>query len=199
MRSTSQTLRTAGAAITFLALLLLLALAAGAQTAAAAHFSDGSAATTPAAGTQGRGGVDGASLTVIAAAEPAAGTQGRGGASLAVVATTPAAGTAGRGGIAALPNAANGSPFGASDASRAALAFGRPRGALPVPQAGNPPTASVTSGTSTSGWVVAAVVAAIAAAAGIVVYAVSRRGRRREAPGSSYCALHPDDPLCGAA
>jgi len=82
--------------IALLAGLLLLSLVVfvtAIQTAQAVNGTGSStAASTPAAGTQGRGGVALVSLT------PAAGTQGRGGVALAPVA--PAARTQGRGGVA---------------------------------------------------------------------------------------------------
>ena len=73
-----------------------LALAIAVPAAFAAQSSSGSAATTPAAGTEGRGGVDGSSATLVLSTAPVAGTQDRGGASLStLVAVTPAAGTQG--------------------------------------------------------------------------------------------------------
>ena len=81
-----------------LTLLSLVALAIGAQAVLAA-----SSGTTPAAGTEGRGGT--AAIVTTSVSTPAAGTEGRGGAAttstLTVAAVTPAAGTEGRGGVAA--------------------------------------------------------------------------------------------------
>jgi hypothetical protein len=196
MKHTSRTRLTP---VAVLSLLLLLAFAVGAQAAAAAHFSNGSTTTTPAAGTQGRGGVDGATaLAVAAAAEPLAGTQGRGGASLAQVPTTPPAGTVGRGGVAVFstPGAASRS------AGTVAFAFSRPRGAfLPVPQAGNVPKAVVAPGPmSSADWITLAIIVAFAAVAGAIMYSVSRRrSGQHEAALASYCTQHPTDPVCGAA
>ena len=200
MKRTSQTRLTA---VTILSLLLLLAFAVGAQAAAAAHYSDGSAATTPAAGTQGRGGVDGTtSLAIAASAEPLAGTQGRGGVSFAATPTTPPAGTAGRGGVAAVPGSTVRPGAAGRNAGAVAFAFSRPRGAsLPVPQAGNVPRAVVAPGPlSSADWIAIAVIAALAAVAGVLLYAASRRrtGRNRSEL-ASYCALHPSDSICGTA
>ena len=193
MKRTSQTRLTA---VTFLSVLLLLAFAVAAQTAAAAHFSSGSAGTTPAAGTQGRGGVDGSSsLAVAASVGTLAGTQGRGGVSLAATTTTPPAGTAGRGGVAALPGASTGAS--GRNAGAVASTFARPRGALPVPQAGNVPRAVVTPGPlSSANWITLGVIAAFAALVGVLLYGASRR---RQSALASYCTSHPSDPVCGAA
>ena len=60
--------------VAVLSLLSLLAIAIGAQVALAEASS-----STPAAGTQGRGGVSAASSSAVAGLDPAAGTAGRGG------------------------------------------------------------------------------------------------------------------------
>jgi hypothetical protein len=217
MQSTSQALQIKLAATAILSFLLLLAFAVGAQAAAAAHFSNGSATTTPAAGTQGRGGVDGASALAAASTGTLAGTQGRGGAFLVAGATTPAAGTAGRGGVsvAAAPTtppagtagrggvAVLSTPGAAGrSAGAVAFAFSRPRGAfLPVPQAGNVPSAAVAPRPlSSADWAALAIIAAFAAVAGLLLYAASRRRTVRHASAlASYCTYHPSDSVCGAA
>jgi hypothetical protein len=197
MKRTSQTRLTA---ITILSLLLLLALAVGAQAAAAAHFSSGSATTTPAAGTEGRGGVAAASVeSAVAAAEVLPGTQGRGGAFLVAGSTTPAAGTAGRGGVAEAPGVSTGAS--SSSAGTAVTGVGRPRGALPVAQAGSVPEAVASPGPpSSAGWIALGVIAALVAAVGVLLFAASRRRTgRSEAALASYCSSHPGDALCGAS
>ena len=201
MKRTSQNRLTA---IMTLSLLLLLAFAIGAQAAAAAHFSNGSAATL-AAGTQGRGG---ASLAVVATT-PSSGTAGRGGVDVsqlaAVSASTPAAGTAGRGGTAALPGASPGTTgttvVASRPAGRVAFAFSRPRGALPVPQVGAVPRSVVAPGPmSSADWITLAVIAAFVAVIGVLLYATRRRrALQNESALASYCTSHPGDPLCGAA
>ncbi|HTX70843.1 MAG TPA: hypothetical protein VMH50_17085 [Thermoleophilia bacterium] len=185
MKSTSQT---RVAVIAVLSLLLLLALVAGAQAAAAAHFSDGSAATTPAAGTQGRGGIDASQVDAIAATTPAAGTQGRGGVDAsqldAIAASSSASSAAGT----------------TASAGSVARTFSHGRGAFPLPQAGTPPTATLTpSSTGSSVGVGLAALGAVLAAAAIALWAMSRRRTSRsEARDASYCASHPSDPICGA-
>ena len=183
-----------------LALLMLVAVAAGAQAALAAHLSNGSAVTTsaamtPAAGTEGRGGAALSTTTTVVSTTPQAGTDGRGGASLTVAALTPRAGTEGRGGVAAVEAATL-----AGESTVAENGFvSRGRGGFPSGPTGVDRTLAVSSvDSSSAGWIAAGIVAAIALIAGFVVWAADRRRRwQRQSSLASYCTYHPGDPLCG--
>ena len=201
--------------ITVLSLLSLLGIAVGAQVALAVASS-----STPAAGTQGRGGVSATSSTTFAAT-PTAGTQGRGGiaaASVALVATTsPAAGTEGRGGIAATPSSAlaaldpaagtagRGGVAGlattAGETTVANSGFSlRARGGAPRPVSGRVAPPSPTS--AADGFVVwVAVGVAVAALLLILAAWISTRRRRPQTAASraAFCAQHPDDAMCQTA
>ena len=113
--------------------------------------------------------------------------------------TTPAAGTAGRGGVAEAPGASTGAS--SSSAGTAVTGVGRPRGALPVAQAGSVPEAVASPSTpSTDGWIALGVIAALFAAVGVLLYSAGRRRTgRSEAALATYCTSHPSDALCGAS
>ena len=174
---------------------IVLAIAIGAQAALAAASS-----STPAAGTQGRGGVSATSSTTFAAT-PAAGTQGRGGIaagpSSALAGLDPAAGTQGRGGVASLP----GSSTGAGRSTAAASGFSlRVRGGAARPVAGRFAAPSTTpQGTSFGVWI-AAGLAAAALILGISAWGSTRRRRPQAAASrAEFCAQHPDDAMCMTA
>ena len=160
------------ARFTGLVLLSLLVVAVGVQVAQAAASS-----TTPAAGTQGRGGV--AFLTTTPAAGTKAGAasrswrrplppgrEGRGG--VTAFAVTPAAGTQGRGGIAAVRGVTAAQP-GLS---------------------GTPSTAS---------WIIVGSALAVLMM-GLAAWALISRRRQRDEPLSvAFCAQHPEHAMCGTA
>lgn len=181
-----------------LALLSLLAFAIGAQAALAAHSSNGSAAITPAAGTEGRGGIDGSAAAVAIGTSPAAGTQDRGGASLSTVSVSPAAGTQGRGGIAAAASTLAATSAVVATAGDAFVS--RARGGFP-----SGPTAAQGLGADSSGWpgsggwIAAGLVAAAAVIAGFFAWAANRRRVwQQQSSLASFCAYNPRDTLCGA-
>lgn len=182
--------------ITALSLLSLLAIAIGAQAALAVTPS-----STPAAGTQGRGGIDPASVTLVATTSPAAGTEGRGGIaaapSTALAGTTPAAGTDGRGGVVSL----SGPATLAGETTVATNGFSlRARGGVPRPVAGVFATPSTSSATTGFGVVVAVGIAVGVLLVGLAAWASSRRGRRQTATSrAAYCAQHPEDAMCMSA
>jgi hypothetical protein len=209
MKSRSQT---RVGTFTFLVFLMLLAFAAGAQAALAAHFSNGSAVTTPAAGTEGRGGVDAGTATVAVVStaptagstSPAAGTQGRGGASLTVAAVSPVAGTQGRGGVASagVTSTQAATTEVATTAGDTAVAengfVSRARGGFPGGPMGVQRAIVESSGASTStGWIAAGIALAVLAIAAFFVWAASRRRRwQQESSLAQYCQYHPADSLC---
>lgn len=180
--------------MTVLSLLALLAIGIGASAVLAASSS-----SNPAAGTEGRGGVDAASFAAFAVT-PAAGTEGRGGsdASVTVVAaTSPAPGTQGRGGVTSLAGPAT----LAGETTVANNGFSlRGRGGVPRPAAAAFAAPSATSGTTDYGAWVAVGIAVAALLAGVVVWASTRRRiSEAEAPTTSYCARHPEDAMCVSA
>jgi hypothetical protein len=180
-----------------LMLLLLLALAVSAQAALAAQPAGASVGTTPAAGTQGRGGIDAGAMTLAAGSSASVGTQGRGGASLKVAAVTPLAGTQGRGGVAAVePATLYGEPTVTENGF-----VSRGRGGFPAGPAGVDRTLAVSSASSSATlWVAIGVTAAVALIAGFFFWAADRRRRWQEQSSlASYCTYHPGDSLCGAS
>ena len=193
MKTRSQTRFGSGA---LLSLLSLLAFAIAVPAAFAAQSSSGSAATTPAAGTEGRGGVDGSSATVVLSTSPVAGTQDRGGASLSLVAAT--------GGRHAGPwrrrHDGHRDRRGAGRRAAADTAFvSRARGGFPAAPRGIPGPSAVSSGwPSSGGWIAAGLVAAAALIVGFFAWAASRRRvRQQQSSLASFCAVNPSDPLCG--
>jgi hypothetical protein len=191
MKRSSQTRFSTFALLT---VLMLLALVIGAQAALAAHFSNGSAVVDPAAGTQGRGGVD-QRATVVAvgtvSTSSLAGTAGRGGASLAVV-TAPRAGTSGRGGVA--PVADTAAP---TVASREFVGLGR--GSVSGGPLGVQRRLAVSSLDSNSaGWIAAGVsVALIVVVAGFFLWASGRRRAwQQQSSLAAFCMYNPADSLC---
>ena len=180
--------------ITVLSVLSLLAIAIGAQAAFAV-----ASGSTPVAGTQGRGGVSAASVTLVATTSPAAGTEGRGGIaapSAALASTTPAAGTYGRGGVASL----SGPATLAGETTVANNGFSlRARGGVPRPVAGAFAAPSTSSNVTDFGVWVAVGIAVAALLVGIAAWAASRRRRPQAAASPAYCAQHPEDAMCMSA
>ena len=160
----------------------------------AAGATTGTAAFTSAQpGTQGRGGIG-----PLAAAQ--AGAQDRGGVTLAVL--TPArAGTQGRGGIGPLAAA----QAGAQDRGGVTLAVLTPARAGTQGRGGIGPLAPTyvaqpasTSSPSSTTWI--AIGSALAVLiVGLTAWVLIRRRRSAELASASYCAQHPQDPLCAAA
>ncbi len=180
--------------IIVLSLLALLAIAVGAQAVLAASSS-----LTPAAGTQGRGGVSASSSAAIAVT-PTAGTEGRGGAdaSVTVVAvTTPAAGSEGRGGVAALAGPAT----LAGETTVAGNGFSlRARGGVPRPAAGAFAAPSTTAATTGFGvWVIVGIAVAVLLVAVAAWASFRRRSRASEKSLAAYCAQHAEDAMCMTA
>ena len=160
--------------ITVLSLLALLAIAVVAQAALAAGSS-----STPAAGTQGRGGV--------AAGDPAA------------FATTPAAGTQGRGGVAAFSSPATSSQAAAAVTGGSGLPI-RARGGVPRPVSGSLAAPSSAATTSNFGAWLAVGLAGAALLVSIAAWvSYRRRSAREESSRAAFCALHPDDAACMSA
>ena len=160
------------ARLTGLVLLSLLVVAVGVQVAQAAASS-----TTPAAGTQGRGGV------AILATTPVAGTEGRGGVAFRV--TAPSAGTQGRGGVTAFAIAP-----AAGTQGRGGIAAVRGVTAARPGLSGTPSTAS---------WIIVGSALAVLMI-GLATWALISRLRQRDEPLSmAFCAQHPEHAMCGTA
>lgn len=158
--------------MTVLSLLALLAIVMGAQTVLAASSS-----STPAAGTQGRGGAD-ASVTAVAV-------------------TSPAAGSEGRGGVAALAGPAT----LAGETTVAGNGFSlRARGGVPRPVAGAFAAPSTTAATTAFGvWVLVGIAVAVLLVVLAAWASVRRRSRAGEKSMAAYCAQHPEDAMCMTA
>jgi hypothetical protein len=153
------------ARFTGLVLLSLLVVAAGVQVAQAAASS-----ATPAAGTQGRGGV------ALLATTPAAGTQGRGG--VAALATTSSAGTQGTG---------------------PATAFARGRGGIASVRGVTAAQPGLSGTPSTASWIIVGSALAVLMM-GLAAWALISRRRQRDEPLSvAFCAQHPEHAMCGTA
>ena len=156
--------------IAALSLLSLLAIAIGAQAALAV-----ASGSTPAAGTQGRGGIGRASVTLVATTSPAAGTEGRGG-------VTSLSGPATLAGETTV--ATNGFSL-------------RARGGVPRPVAGVFAAPSSSSATTGFGMVVAVGIAVGVLLVSLAAWTSSRRRRPQTAASrAAYCAQHPEDAVC---
>jgi hypothetical protein len=210
------------ARFTGLVLLSLLVVAAGVQVAQAATSS-----TTPAAGTQGRGGVAVLATTAFAGTEgrggvafrataPSAGTQGRGG--VAFLTTTSSAATAqsavtqGRGGVAGLATAPSAGTQGrggvaalsttssaGTQGSFDATAFTRGRGGIASVRGVTAAQPGLSGTPSTTSWIIFG--SALAALMiGVAAWALISRRRQRDEPLSvAFCAQHPEHAMCGTA
>ena len=169
MKSAAQ--KTLGS-VTVLSLLALLAIAIGAQAAFAGPGS------TPAAGTQGRGGVSApASVSAVVVTTPAAGTQGRGGVAAVSGSATPAAAGTGGSGFAI-----------------------RVRGGVPRPVSGAAATPASAATTSNFGvWLAVGIAGAVLLVSIVAWASYRRRGARTETSLAAFCSLHPDDAACTSA
>ena len=177
--------------IAVLSLLALLAIVIGAQAAFAGSSS------TPAAGTQGRGGVSVAGIAALATTP--AGTHGRGGVAApanfsAVAVTTPAAGTQGRGGVAAVSGSATPTQAAATGGSGLPI---RARGGVPRPVSGSlaAPSSAATTG-SFGVWLAVGLAGAVLLVSIATWVAYRRRGARPDSSLAAFCSLHPDDAAC---
>ena len=174
------------ARFTGLVLLSLLVVATGVQVAQAAASS-----TTPAAGTQGRGGV------AVLATTPSAGTQGRGG--VAFEATTPSAGTQGRGGVAflaATPSVGTQGRGGVAAFANTPAAGTQGRGGIAAVRGVTAAQPGLSGTPSNASWIIVGSALAVFMIALAAWALISRRRQRDEPLSVAFCAQHPEHAMC---